>query len=73
MNLSQTIDNVGIEVEEFVLNSLASGEAVLESAEKEMGVVVADIGGGTTDVALFSQGTVWHTRVIPVGGFHVYQ
>jgi cell division protein FtsA len=71
MNLSQTIDNVGIEVEEFVLNSLASGEAVLESAEKEMGVVVADIGGGTTDVALFSQGTVWHTRVIPVGGFHV--
>jgi len=71
MNLSRTIDNLGIGVEEFVLNSLASGEAVLEPTEKEMGVIVADIGGGTTDVALFMQGTVWHTRVLPVGGFHV--
>jgi cell division protein FtsA len=62
---------LGIGVEEFVLNSLASGEAVLEPTEKEMGVIVADIGGGTTDVALFMQGTVWHTRVLPVGGFHV--
>jgi cell division protein FtsA len=71
MNLSRTTDNVGIEVEEFVLNSLASGEAVLEPTEREMGVIVADIGGGTTDVALYMQGTVWHTRVLPVGGFHV--
>lgn len=71
MNLSRTTDNVGIEVEEFVLNSLASGEAVLEPTEKEMGVIVADIGGGTTDIALYLQGTVWHTRVLPVGGFHV--
>lgn len=71
MNLSRTIDNVGIEVEEFVLNSLASGEAVLEPTERDMGVIVADIGGGTTDLALYRQGTVWHTKVIPVGGFHV--
>ncbi len=70
-NLSRTIDNVGIEVEEFVLNSLASAEAVLEPTEKEMGVILADIGGGTTDLALYMQGTVWHTKVIPVGGFHV--
>ncbi|MDX1615827.1 MAG: cell division protein FtsA [Candidatus Promineifilaceae bacterium] len=71
MNLSQTMDNVGIQVEEFVLNALASGEAVLEPTEREMGVIVADIGGGTTDIALYMQGGVWHTRVIPVGGFHV--
>jgi cell division protein FtsA len=70
-NLGQTIDNVGIHVEEFVLNALASGEAVLEPTEKEMGVIVADIGGGTTDIALYLQGVVWHTRVIPVGGSHI--
>lgn len=71
MNLGQTIDNIGIQVEEFVLNALASGEAVLEPGEREMGVIVADIGGGTTDIALYKQGQVWQTRVIPVGGFHV--
>lgn len=71
MNLTRTIDNVGIGVEEFVLNSLASGEAVLEPTEREMGVIVADIGGGTTDVALYVQGSVWHTRVLPIGGFHI--
>ncbi|MCI0393951.1 MAG: cell division protein FtsA [Chloroflexi bacterium] len=71
LNLNQAADNVGLQVEEFVLNALASGEAVLEPTEREMGVVVADIGGGTTDIALYMQGGVWHTRVIPVGGFHV--
>jgi cell division protein FtsA len=71
LNLSRTIDNVGIEVEEFVLNSLASGESVLEPTEREMGVIVADIGGGTTDLALYMEGSVWHTKVIPIGGFHV--
>jgi cell division protein FtsA len=71
MNLSRCTDNVGIKVEEFVLNALASGEAVLDSTEREMGVILADIGGGTTDIALYAQGMVWHTRVIPVGGFHI--
>jgi cell division protein FtsA len=70
-NLSQTMDNIDVKVEEFVLNALASGEAVLEPTEREMGVIVADIGGGTTDLALYTQGVVWHTRVLPVGGFHV--
>lgn len=70
-NLSRTTDSVGIEVEEFVLNALASGEAVLEPTEREMGVIVVDIGGGTTDLALYEQGAVWHTRVLPVGGFHI--
>jgi cell division protein FtsA len=71
MNLSHTIDNVGIQVEEFVLNALASAEAILEPTEREMGVIVADIGGGTTDIALFNKGGVWHTEVIPVGGYHI--
>jgi cell division protein FtsA len=71
LNLSHTIDNVGIQVEEFVLNALASAEAILEPTEREMGVIVADIGGGTTDIALFNKGGVWHTEVIPVGGYHI--
>jgi cell division protein FtsA len=71
LNLGKCTDNVGIQVEEFVLNALASAEAVLEPAEREMGVILADIGGGTTDIALYAQGMVWHTRVIPVGGFHI--
>jgi cell division protein FtsA len=70
-NLSQCADAVGIQAEEYVLNALASGEAVLDSTEREMGVIVADIGGGTTDIALYMQGMVWHTRVLPVGGFHI--
>jgi len=71
MNLAKCIDNVGIQAHDFVLNALASGEAVLEPNEREMGVIVADIGGGTTDIALYMQGTVWHTKVIPVGGYHI--
>ncbi len=71
MNLTKCADNVGIQAEEFVLNSLAAGEAVLESSERNMGVVVADIGGGTADIALYVEGAAWHTRVIPVGGSHI--
>lgn len=70
-NLTQCAANVGINAEEFVLNSLASGEAVLEANEKEMGVILADIGGGTTDIALYMQGKVWHTKVFPIGGYHI--
>lgn len=71
LNLSHCASNVGIKAEEFVMNALASAEAVLEPTEREMGVVVADIGGGTTDIALFTQGKVWHTKVIAVGGYHI--
>jgi len=70
-NLSRCVDNVGLEVEEYVLNSLAAAEAVLTPTEREMGVLVADIGGGTTDIALYSEGVVWHTAVIPIGGFQI--
>lgn len=71
LNLSKCADNVGIQAGEYVLNALASAEAVLDANEREMGVIVADIGGGTTDIALYMQGTVWHTKVIPVGGYHI--
>ncbi len=70
-NLTTCTDNVGIAPNEYVLNAIASAEAVLEANEREMGVIVADIGGGTTDIALYMQGTVWHTKVIPVGGYHI--
>ncbi len=70
-NLGQCVDNVGIKPTEFVLNAIASAEAVLESTEREMGVIVADIGGGTTDMALYVNGRVWHTKVFPVGGYHI--
>lgn len=70
-NLGKCTDTVGISVEEFVLNSLASGESVLEPNERQMDVVVADIGGGTTDVALYTGGSVFHTCVLPVGGNHI--
>jgi cell division protein FtsA len=71
LNLTRCADNVGIRAEEFVLNALASGEAILEPTEREMGVIVADIGGGTTDLALYMQGKVWHTKVFPIGGYHI--
>lgn len=70
-NIAQCTENVGVTTDEFVLNVLASAEAVLEPNEREMGVIVADIGGGTTDLALFKDGTIWHTKVIPVGGYHI--
>lgn len=70
-NLAQCTHNVGIHSTEFVLNALASGEAVLEPNERDMGVIVADIGGGTTDIALYAQGKAWYTRVFPVGGYHI--
>jgi cell division protein FtsA len=55
----------------FILNPLASGEVVLTDAEREMGVVVCDIGGGTTDLAIYVNGHVWHTMVLAVGGNHI--
>ena len=70
-NLTKCIEALDIEMENMVLDSLASGEAVLTETEREMGVVLADIGGGTTDISIFIGGSVWHTVILPVGGHHL--
>ncbi|NPV71626.1 MAG: cell division protein FtsA [Firmicutes bacterium] len=70
-NLLRSIYKAGLEVEDVVLAPLASGEAVLQAAEKDLGVVVVDMGAGTTDVAIFEQGSLWYAGVIPLGGDHI--
>ncbi len=70
-NLAQAAENAGVLVDRFILNPLAAGDAILTEQERESGVVVIDIGGGTTDLAIFVEGTVWHTAVIAVGGDHI--
>jgi cell division protein FtsA len=70
-NLEQATEAAGIFVDRFVLNPLAAGDAVLTPAERDAGVVVIDIGGGTTDLAIYIEDTVWHTAVIPIGGNHI--
>ncbi len=70
-NLRQAVAAAGAHVSQFVLNPLASGEVVLSETEREMGVVVCDMGGGTTDLAIYINGDVWHTSVLSVGGQHI--
>lgn len=70
-NLVRCIDRVGIGVDGLVLEPLAAGEAVLTEAEKELGVVLIDLGGGTTDLAVFTEGSLAHASVLAVGGNHL--
>jgi cell division protein FtsA len=70
-NLRQCVGSAGVEVLQFVLNPLASGDVVLTDNERQMGVAVCDIGGGTTDMAIYVDGHVWHTMVLAVGGNHI--
>jgi cell division protein FtsA len=70
-NLTKCVESGGVHVEAYVLNPLASAEVVLTDTEREMGAVVVDIGGGTTDLAIYIDGNVWHTMVLPVGGTHI--
>jgi cell division protein FtsA len=58
-------------VQDLVLEPLASAEAVISAEEKELGILLIDLGGGTTDVALFRDGAVWHTGSLPLGGDHI--
>jgi cell division protein FtsA len=70
-NLEKCIDAVGVEVDGWVISSIASAGVVLTETEREMGAVVCDVGGGTADIAIYIEGAVWHSAVIPVGGEHL--
>lgn len=70
-NIARCIQGLGIGIDELVLEPLASSEAVLTEEEKQKGVILADIGGGTTDVAVFKDGSIWHTAIIPVAGYQL--
>lgn len=67
-NIIKSVERGGYAVEDIVLQPLASSEAVLTQDEKELGVVLVDIGGGTTDLAIFVDGSLWHSSVITIGG-----
>jgi cell division protein FtsA len=67
-NILKCVHRCGLEVSEMILQPLASSKAVLADDEKELGVCLVDIGGGTTDVAIFTGGAIRHTAVIPIAG-----
>ncbi|MFQ5596549.1 MAG: cell division protein FtsA [Nitrospiria bacterium] len=69
-NIEKSIQRAGLSVREMILQPLASSEAILTQEEKELGVGVVDIGGGTTDIATFVDGGIRHTAVLPIGGNH---
>ncbi|OGQ60031.1 MAG: cell division protein FtsA [Deltaproteobacteria bacterium RIFCSPLOWO2_12_FULL_38_8] len=70
-NIIKCANRTGLNVSDIVLQQIASSEAVLEADEKELGVALIDIGGGTTDIAIFSGGSIVHTAVLSLGGNHI--
>ena len=70
-NIIKCVRRCGLEVNDIILEQLASSEAVLLQDEKDLGVCLVDIGGGTTDIAVFNEGAIRHTSVIPIAGDHV--
>ncbi len=69
-NMIACVNRAGVEVLDTVLEQMASSESVLTQDERELGVCLVDIGGGTTDFAVFERGSLWHTGVLAVGGDH---
>jgi len=69
-DLVSCVNRAGVEVSDTVISQLAAAESVLTSDEKELGVALVDIGGGTADLAIFEKGSLWHTAVVAVGGDH---
>ena len=70
-NIAKCVRRCGLAVDDIVLQQLASGEAVLSEDETELGICLVDIGGGTTDIAVFQEGALQHTAVIPIAGDQV--
>jgi cell division protein FtsA len=70
-NICRSIQRAGLKVDDLVLEPLASSHAVLGADERDLGVVLLDLGGGTTDVAVFFEGSIRHTAIIPFGGANV--
>ncbi|MDD2671271.1 MAG: cell division protein FtsA [Syntrophales bacterium] len=70
-NIIKSVNGVGLDINEIILESLAASDAVLSPDERDLGVALVDIGGGTTDVAVFSEGSIKHTAVLPLGGSYV--
>ncbi|HEY6873029.1 MAG TPA: cell division protein FtsA [Geobacteraceae bacterium] len=70
-NIIKSCNRAGLDVADIVLEQLASSEAVLSADEKELGVALIDIGGGTTDIAIFVDGAIKHTSVLSLGGSHM--
>ncbi len=70
-NIIKCCNRAGLNVNDIILQQLASSESVLSSDEKELGVALIDVGGGTTDIAIFSNGSIMHTAVLTLGGNHL--
>lgn len=70
-NLTKSVQQAGIEADDFVLTSLAASKASLSKKQKELGVVMVDIGGGTTSVAVYEENELIHIAVLPIGGNHI--
>ncbi|MFC1925634.1 cell division protein FtsA [Chloroflexota bacterium] len=70
-NLVKCVQGAGVGVMDLIMEPLASSEAVLEAAEKEQGVILADIGAGTTDITVFKERDIWHSSALPVAGTEV--